>query len=502
MRGTTALCHGSIALLLAVTAACAGEDDLEGLPDDDQIDPADLTDMETTYLAAVTEAAGQVLYVPPATTNLRLARDEADLAIAIEVLATGDPLPGTDPAEFAEAKAAFETLELITDGLGPIFNENGCVKCHSIGASGGSGLNIERRFGRFVNGTFNTLANEGGSLRDLFSNTSYVFNGKTCNIPVEATPADATVSERGRRSIPLFGLGLFDSLPDAVFGQVQATQPADRRGLARRVTTLFPDVRDPAQSNGGTRLARFGWKLGVPSLVQFSADAYMNEMGITTQSCVRGTSITAFANEQFPNSVAPPAGCNGGDLAPANPAGNPRIPEFTDDVVGDCAVAANRDTVQDDVELFRTFMEHLAPVPRDFSAGTTLINQGEQVFAAIGCAGCHVNGTYITPTSPFNGVPGRAGFQLFSDMMLHDMGNAADGIGQNDGDDAFRTRLIRTPPLRGIRVEQSFMHDGRATTIEGAINSHGGTPALQAAANFNALSSTNRTRILAFLNSL
>ncbi|HYU15680.1 MAG TPA: di-heme oxidoredictase family protein, partial [Candidatus Acidoferrum sp.] len=114
----------------------------------------------------------------------------------------------------------------------------------------------------------------------------------------------------------------------------------------------------------------------------------------------------------------------------------------------------------------------------------------------------HVNGIYITSSNPFNGVPGNAAFQLFSDMMLHDMGAAADGIGQNDGDDGFRTRLIRTPVLRGLRVEESFMHDGRATTIEGAINAHGGTPASQAAANFRALSATNRTRIFAFLNSL
>jgi len=484
---------------MAVASACTGEDDLQGMPDG-QIDPADLDDMETAYQAAVAEAAGEVLYVPPTTQGLRLNLDQAEAAIAIEVLAAGDPLPGTDLEEFAAAKAAFETEEEIEDGLGPIFNENGCVKCHGIGATGGSGLNIERRFGRFANGVFNTLAAEGGSLRDLFSNGTYDFNGQSCTIPVEATPADANVVERGRRSIPLFGLGLFDSLPDAVFAQVQATQPADRVGFARRVPTLFPDSRDPAQSNGGTRLARFGWKLGVPSLVQFSADAYMNEMGITTQSCVRGASITAFANEQFPNNVAPPAGCNGGDLAPANPAGNPAIPQFTDDIVGSCAGGLSE--VQEDVEEFRTFMEHLAPVPRDFSEGQTLIDQGEQVFAAIGCAGCHVNGIYITSSNPFNGVPGNAAFQLFSDMMLHDMGAAADGIGQNDGDDGFRTRLIRTPVLRGLRVEESFMHDGRATTIEGAINAHGGTPASQAAANFRALSATNRTRIFAFLNSL
>src|SRR5262245_15613949 len=65
---------------------------------------------------------------------------------AIEA-ANGDPLPGISAADFAEAKAAFSTVEELDDGLGPIFNEKACGNCHTQGAVGGAGVQIERRFG-------------------------------------------------------------------------------------------------------------------------------------------------------------------------------------------------------------------------------------------------------------------------------------------------------------------------------------------------------------------
>src|SRR5882672_7424639 len=93
-------------------------------------------------------------------------------ATAQDVTATavaGDPLPGISATDFAAAKTAFQTVEGLDDGLGPVFNEKACGNCHTQGATGGAGLQIERRFGRFDNGIFNSLANEGGSLRQLFS---------------------------------------------------------------------------------------------------------------------------------------------------------------------------------------------------------------------------------------------------------------------------------------------------------------------------------------------
>src|SRR5262249_10539089 len=65
------------------------------------------------------------------------------LVIAFALLATGggsppnfgDPLPGLtddEQARFQTGKDAFEEVEDVADGLGPVFNDNACVKCHSV----------------------------------------------------------------------------------------------------------------------------------------------------------------------------------------------------------------------------------------------------------------------------------------------------------------------------------------------------------------------------------
>lgn len=413
----------------------------------------------------------------------------------------GDTLPGTDPEEFAEALEAFAEAETILDGLGPTFNENGCGTCHIIPVVGGSGENTERRFGRVTDGVFfgfdSDEENEGGTLRQLFSNAPYMNGDTLCSIPIEVEPGSANVRNVGRRTQPLFGLGLVDSLPDSVFDQNAARQPAAVRGVAQRVAVTLPDPRDPLQSIGSLRVARFGWKGLIPSLLVFSGDAYDNEMGITTQSCFNGTSILEFAVENHPNNVQPPPGCNGGDLAPAQPPGDPNVPEFTDDVVGPCD--GGRTEIQDDLLLFTTFMESLAPPPLDISDPVGFVVGGIR-FVGAGCADCHVLTPYVTPRNPFNGVPGRFPFQPFSDFLVHDMGSLGDGIGQS-GDPVAQTRLMRTQPLWGARFNVAFLHDGRATTIEEAILAHDG----QGAASrdrFNALSRTSKDFLITFVNSL
>src|SRR5262245_45432176 len=75
------------------------------------------------------------------------------------VTAVGDALPGVTAADFAEALEAFAAVEELDEGLGPVFNEAGCGVCHTQGAIGGAGVQIERRFGRFVNGRFDDLSN-------------------------------------------------------------------------------------------------------------------------------------------------------------------------------------------------------------------------------------------------------------------------------------------------------------------------------------------------------
>jgi len=417
------------------------------------------------------------------------------------VTAIGDPLPGTDPAAFAEARDNFAQVEGIADGLGPVFNERACGNCHTTPVVGGSGTQIERRFGKVTNGVFfgydRSPDNEGGTLRQLFSNGTYTNGATTCTIPVEHEPADATVHNVGRRTVPLFGLGLVDAMPDGFFDLLAALEPAATRGKVLRSVPNFPDARDPFQSLTATRVARFGIKDQQTNLVSFAGDAYLNEMGISTQSCFRGTSILAFATDNQSNNVTPKAGCNNGDLAPAHPAGDPQVPQFTDDAVGDCAPGQSE--VQEDMANFLFFMERMAPPPQA-ALDPTVAAIGSFDFSAIGCGDCHTTFAFTTPSFPFNGVPGNFSFSPFSDFLVHDMGSLGDGIG-NTGDSVATTRQMRTAPLWGARFNTQFLHDGRAKTVRDAILAHDGQ-GLAARNNFAALSSLEQQFLIAFVNSL
>ena len=427
----------------------------------------------------------------------------------------GDRLPGIQATSglLTEASTAFNTFEDINDGLGPIFNAQACGQCHTNGAIGGAGEQIERRFGRFDNGVFNPLGNEGGSLRQLFTVGSFTaLNNSACNVPLEREPADATVHNVGRLTTPTFGLGLVDAMPDSFFDGLVAAEPAAQRGIVNRGQIVLPNPGDASQAIGTTRVTRFGWKAGVPSMIQFSADAYVNEMGITTQSCSRGTPITAFSVESAPNGVPVSANCD--DRAPrqtgTNPGGGLSATQWAqvDDAVGSCAGGLTE--VQDDVFLFAAFMTALAPGPRDFSDQIS-ITRGQPLFSQVGCNNCHVTTTFRTPASPAAvaidaagsesvRVPGNFAFNPFSDFAVHDMGTLGDQIG-NAGDAQAVTRRMRTAPLWGVRFRNHLLHDGRCSDIPCAVRAHDGQAA--AARNaFNALSSDNQHNIVQFVRSL
>jgi CxxC motif-containing protein (DUF1111 family) len=260
--------------------------------------------------------------------------------------------------------------------------------------------------------------------------------------------------------------------------------------VLRRVQD-FPDSRDSSQGLGKSRVARFGIKDQQTNLVSFSGDAYLNEMGISTQSCFKGTSVTAFATDNQPNGAALDASCNGGDLAARQPDGT-----YTDDAVGPCTVnGAAVDEVQEDMENFRTFMEHLAPPPQDLSDPISFA-AGAIVFAAVGCANCHSVVPFVTPSKPFNGVPGNFAFFPFSDFAVHDMGSLGDGIG-NTGDTVAVTRQMRTSPLWGARFNTQFLHDGRAKTVRDAILAHDGQ-GLAARNGFAALDPISQALLFSF----
>src|SRR5262245_62743921 len=197
----------------------------------------------------------------------------------------GDPLPGLsadERARFHAGKDAFEEVEAPADGLGPVFNGTSCVACHNVGGTGGGSETTETRFGTVTDGSFDPMTERGGSLIQA----NGIGPQGACTFAGEVVPAEATIVA-GRRATPLFGLGLVDAVPDeelTALAQKQAHQRPETAGRPNVVTDV---------TTGRPAVGKFGWKSQVPNLRAFSADAYLNEMGITTplfpeENCPQG----------------------------------------------------------------------------------------------------------------------------------------------------------------------------------------------------------------------
>jgi CxxC motif-containing protein (DUF1111 family) len=424
----------------------------------------------------------------------------ADDVQSTEGAVIGGALPGTNATAFAAAKANFEQTETVQDGAGPIFNERSCSACHSNSVSGGAGQNIERRYGRVVNGLFDGMESTGGSLRQLFGLGGFNPSpGVNCQTGTDVLPAGATIRDSGRLTTPLFGLGLVDSLPDARFDTLASREPAAIRGIVNRVSIVMANPADASQRNGATRVGRFGWKAGVPNLGQFAADAYLNEMGITTSSCNFGVANRSFGTENRANRAPSNAVINGcpDDLVPG-----------TDDDFAteenNCAGGLNQ--LQDDVANFTFFMTHLAAPPAVAISAGSAQDRGRTLFnsTALQCSGCHRSDSDIFVSTSAGGIQAGIAFAPYSDFLAHDMGTLGDGIG-NTGDTVAVTRRMRTAPLWGLRFRNLLLHDGRTSDRGAAISAHNGGANGQgtaAAAAFAALTAAQRSDLLAFLATL
>jgi mono/diheme cytochrome c family protein len=238
--------------------------------------------------------------------------------------------------------------------------------------------------------------------------------------------------------------------PEANITSVRSAMTLRGTGLIDNVLDrdiLAAQLAEPAAVRGHAsvqpdgRVGKFGWKAQVPTLVEFMGEAFLAEMGIT-------------------NPLAPKdevSGC-GANLVK---------PEM--DALPLQAVTAFLNTVD-------------PPAP----TSACLASAGAAKFQAVGCAQCH------TPSLPSEGK--RA--QLYSDLLLHDMGpDLGDGFPQGTaGGNEFRTM-----PLWRVSERAQFLHDGRATSLEGAIRAHGGqaAPTVQ---QFEGLGSADKQALLDFLN--
>jgi CxxC motif-containing protein (DUF1111 family) len=356
--------------------------------------------------------------------------------------------------QFDADKSAFDQREVKSDGLGPVYNAQSCVECHQNPVSGGISQITEVRAGHLDGNDF--IEHPGGSL----------IHSRSIDVTAQEQVMDGNEVRAFRTSLNTLGDGFVEAISDDTLVAIAASQPAESRGRIAGEVVRVPVL----EAGGALRVGRFGWKNQHASLVSFSADAYLNEMGITSpllpvENTTNGASIAVY------DSVADPE----------------------DD--------------GDDVEAFARYMRATKPPSRDETVAATADAQaGSRIFDSIGCATCHVRAITTAPAGTvINGgeltVPAALGNKIihpFSDFLLHNVGTG-DGVVQNGGG-STRNKL-RTPPLWGLRTRNRLMHDGESLSFNSAILRHGGEAVL-VTNSYRRLSDARKNQLITFLKSL
>jgi CxxC motif-containing protein (DUF1111 family) len=353
-------------------------------------------------------------------------------------------------ADMDAARDVFEEVEFIANGLGPVYNAQSCRECHQNPVTGAGSQVTEFRNGHFNGISF--VDPPGGSLN----------NDRAIDPSIQERIQAGQEVRTFRISLSIMGDGFVEAIDSNTLAAIAAAQPSGQRGTVIQVPV--------AEAAGQVRVGRFGWKNQNSSLMSFAADAYVNEMGITsplqpTENTSNGRSVAAF------DTVADPED-TGADIA-----------------------------------AFTLFMRSLkAPSVDAAQAATASAQRGSALFDAIGCAVCHVRSINTAPAgSAINGgqftVPAALGDKTihpFGDFLLHDVGTG-DGIVQNGGQGT--RNMVRTAPLWGMRARDRLMHDGASVSRTDAILRHS-NQANGAATNFAFLASSQQTDVINFLNSL
>ncbi|MBP0021447.1 MAG: c-type cytochrome [Cyanobacteria bacterium SBLK] len=244
---------------------------------------------------------------------------------------------------------------------------------------------------------------------------------------------------------PVFGLGLLEAVPEATIRNLADPDDRDGDGISGRVNEVW-DVEKEAIA-----LGRFGWKANNPNLLQQTASAYVNDMGVT--------------NPLFPESDEEP------DI--------------------------DRQTLEE-----AEFYAQTLAVPGRILLNDPEIQQGEKLFEQAECASCHIP-TLSTGDYEIEALAHQT-IHPYTDLLLHDMG---EGLADHRPDFLATGREWRTQSLWGIGLTQtvlpysSYLHDGRARTLEEAILWHDGE-AKNSKAQFQAMSQSDRDALIRFLRSL
>ncbi|PYQ05344.1 MAG: hypothetical protein DMF83_15575 [Acidobacteria bacterium] len=355
-----------------------------------------------------------------------------------------------DQLAFDTDRGIFEEVETIDDGLGPVYNAQSCAECHQNPVTGAISQITEVRAGHFDGVNF--VDHPGGSL----------INDRAIDASIQERVLGGNEVRTFRTSLNTLGDGFVEAIDSNTLVAIANGQPSGMRGQFIEVPVL--------EANGLVRGGRFGWKNQHASLLSFSADAYLNEMGFTsplqpTENTSNGNSTAAFDT----------------------------VPDPDNDGA--------------DVEAFARFMRSTKAPPRDTALAATADAQaGASLFNQVGCNLCHVRS--IT-TAPAGTVINRGAFTVpaalgnkvihpFGDFLLHNVGTG-DGIVQNGGQST--RNKVRTAPLWGVRSRGRLMHDGETLNRNEAILRHAGE-ATGVINNYRNLTTNQKNQLITFLNSL
>ena len=423
---------------------------------------------------------------------------QVDPGVRSGAAGAGAPIAGLSPKEgkffdsgldeFNEVASVSGTLPDTEKGLGPRFNLTSCGGCHAAPAVGGSSPAVNPQMTAApaaqvsVLTALNIISLNGpvrevrfksdGGVHDLFTIAGRSDTPPGCVIsqPDFAGHAAELVF---RTPTPVFGAGLIEAIADETIraGEL-AVKPYGITGHANR------------NGNDGT-ISRFGWKAQNKSLAIFAGEAYNVEQGITNE---------LFPDDRGENGIQDTAACR-------------VVPAGQDHTNYELTQPYN---LPGNVISFGNFMRFLAPptpVPGGYSTATATVSaasiaSGQALFATVGCAVCH------TPSLPTGNHDTAAlankTANLYSDLLVHNMGALGDGIGQGTaGPNEFRSS-----PLWGAGKRFFFLHDGSAANLLDAIEKHalgGADPASEAnqvIQNFNGRTTAEKQDILNFLRSL
>jgi CxxC motif-containing protein (DUF1111 family) len=372
----------------------------------------------------------------------------------------------------------------INGGLGTIFNQNSCEGCHlGNGRSNFPSSNTE------LGGLLLRISVNGGQPVPNFGTqlqTKSIFGGRaeadvsiterqhiirylddsreiTMTTPIfsivnpyTALPANVEISPR--IAPPVIGLGLLEAISEQDILAYADEFDANNDGISGRANYILNELSSQLV------IGKFGWKASQPNLLQQTAHAYNQDMGITSWFLPTESS----------------AGQSQWDSINTNSA---EIDSFTLHSA--------------------TFYTQSLSVPMRRNTEDFNVIRGKRLFIKLNCSGCH-RANFQTSQHPEYNFLSNQNIYPYTDLLLHDMG---EGLADNRPDGLANGQEWRTPPLWGIGLtrlvngQTHFLHDGRAKSLEEAILWHGGE-AQNVKDNFINLSEQERQSVISFLESL